>query len=177
MLVASCCLADPLYAPLCSFVDMAPSSVGHCQFCNSAEVRFVQFSVKLGRLTHQTTKLSSKVLSDTQKQLCCRNGWVTFPVSLLAVCSRKASLKDKVFPSPSKAPFAKGKAQSPGAEDGGEGSPYKVAKSWSFTEKNRGAKTSLKSRGSTSRQNSEGKEGAHSSISIDDYIIKRNKKI
>lgn len=50
MLVASCCLADPLYAPLCSFVDMAPSSVGRCQFCISAEVRFAQFSVELGRL-------------------------------------------------------------------------------------------------------------------------------
>uniref|UniRef100_H3CZW3 Potassium voltage-gated channel, KQT-like subfamily, member 2a n=1 Tax=Tetraodon nigroviridis TaxID=99883 RepID=H3CZW3_TETNG len=69
--------------------------------------------------------------------------------------SRKASLKDKVFPSPSKAPFAKGKAPSPGAEDGVETSPYKVAKSWSFNEKNRGAKNSLKARGSSSRQNSE----------------------
>ncbi|XP_056898149.1 potassium voltage-gated channel subfamily KQT member 2-like isoform X6 [Takifugu flavidus] len=69
--------------------------------------------------------------------------------------SRKASLKDKVFPSPSKAPFAKGKAQSPGAEEGVEASPYKVAKSWSFTDKNRGTKTSFKARGSTSRQNSE----------------------
>uniref|UniRef100_A0A674MPR3 Potassium voltage-gated channel, KQT-like subfamily, member 2a n=1 Tax=Takifugu rubripes TaxID=31033 RepID=A0A674MPR3_TAKRU len=80
---------------------------------------------------------------------------LTFPLSLLAVCSRKASLKDKVFPSPSKAPFAKGKAQSPGAEEGVEASPYKVAKSWSFTDKNRGTKNSFKARGSTSRQNSE----------------------
>uniref|UniRef100_H2TIR0 Potassium voltage-gated channel, KQT-like subfamily, member 2a n=1 Tax=Takifugu rubripes TaxID=31033 RepID=H2TIR0_TAKRU len=69
--------------------------------------------------------------------------------------SHKASLKDKVFPSPSKAPFAKGKAQSPGAEEGVEASPYKVAKSWSFTDKNRGTKNSFKARGSTSRQNSE----------------------
>ncbi|XP_044067972.1 potassium voltage-gated channel, KQT-like subfamily, member 2a isoform X6 [Siniperca chuatsi] len=69
--------------------------------------------------------------------------------------SRKASLKDKVFPSPSKAPVAKGKALSPGAEDGAEASPSKVAKSWSFTEKNRGPKHAFRVRGSTSRQNSE----------------------
>ncbi|XP_029995343.1 potassium voltage-gated channel, KQT-like subfamily, member 2a isoform X3 [Sphaeramia orbicularis] len=73
--------------------------------------------------------------------------------------SRKASLKDKVFPSPSKAPVAKGKAQSPGAEDGAEGSPSKVTKSWSFTEKNRGPKHAFRVRGSTSRQNSEAIEG------------------
>ncbi|XP_029911579.1 potassium voltage-gated channel subfamily KQT member 2-like isoform X6 [Myripristis murdjan] len=69
--------------------------------------------------------------------------------------SRKASLKDKVFPSPSKAPGTKGRAQSPGAEDGAEGSPSKVTKSWSFTEKNRGPKHAFRVRGSTSRQNSE----------------------
>ncbi|MED6290480.1 hypothetical protein CHARACLAT_013332 [Characodon lateralis] len=57
--------------------------------------------------------------------------------------SRKASLKDKVFPSPSKAPVVKGKALSPGAEDRAEASPSKVAKSWSRV------------RGSTSRQNSD----------------------
>ncbi|XP_029974626.1 potassium voltage-gated channel subfamily KQT member 2-like isoform X3 [Salarias fasciatus] len=73
--------------------------------------------------------------------------------------SRKASLKDKVFPSPSKTPLSKGKAQSPGAEDGAEASPSKVAKSWSFTEKNRGPKHAFKVRGSTSRQNSEAIEG------------------
>nr|XP_054602107.1 potassium voltage-gated channel subfamily KQT member 2 isoform X8 [Nothobranchius furzeri] len=69
--------------------------------------------------------------------------------------SRKPSLKDKVFPSPSKAPVVKGKAPFPGVEDGAEASPSKVAKSWSFTEKNRGQKHSLKIRGSTSRQNSD----------------------
>ncbi|XP_031142526.1 potassium voltage-gated channel subfamily KQT member 2-like isoform X4 [Sander lucioperca] len=69
--------------------------------------------------------------------------------------SRKASLKDKVFPSPSKAPVAKGKVQSPGAEDGAEASPSKVAKTWTFTEKNRGPKHSFRVRGSASRQNSE----------------------
>ncbi|XP_032376726.1 potassium voltage-gated channel, KQT-like subfamily, member 2a isoform X2 [Etheostoma spectabile] len=69
--------------------------------------------------------------------------------------SRKASLKDKVFPSPSKAPVAKGKVRSPGAEDGAEASPSKVAKTWSFTEKNRGPKHSFRVRGSVSRQNSE----------------------
>ncbi|XP_051915708.1 potassium voltage-gated channel, KQT-like subfamily, member 2a isoform X3 [Hippocampus zosterae] len=73
--------------------------------------------------------------------------------------SRKASLKDKMFPSPSKAPLAKGKDQSPGPEDGAEASPSKVAKSWSFTEKNRGPRHSLRVRGSTSRQNSEAIEG------------------
>ncbi|KAF7663638.1 hypothetical protein LDENG_00204960 [Lucifuga dentata] len=69
--------------------------------------------------------------------------------------SRKASLKDKVFPSPSKAPGAKGKAQSPGAEDGAEASPSKVTKSWSFTEKKGGPKQAFRVRGSTLRQNSE----------------------
>ncbi|XP_026188346.1 potassium voltage-gated channel subfamily KQT member 2-like isoform X4 [Mastacembelus armatus] len=69
--------------------------------------------------------------------------------------SRKASLKDKMFLSPSKAPVAKGKAQSPGAEEGAEASPSKVTKSWSFTEKSRGQKQSFRVRGSTSRQNSE----------------------
>ncbi|XP_033942058.1 potassium voltage-gated channel subfamily KQT member 2 isoform X1 [Pseudochaenichthys georgianus] len=67
--------------------------------------------------------------------------------------SRKPSLKDKVFPSPSKAPVAKGKAQSP--EEGAEASPSKVAKSLSFNEKNRGPKHAFKVRGSASRQNSE----------------------
>uniref|UniRef100_A0A3Q3IV69 Potassium voltage-gated channel, KQT-like subfamily, member 2a n=1 Tax=Monopterus albus TaxID=43700 RepID=A0A3Q3IV69_MONAL len=58
--------------------------------------------------------------------------------------------------SPSKAPVAKGKAQSPGAEEGeAEASPSKVAKSWSFTEKSRGSKATLRVRGSTSRQNSD----------------------
>uniref|UniRef100_A0A3B3YKJ1 Uncharacterized protein n=1 Tax=Poecilia mexicana TaxID=48701 RepID=A0A3B3YKJ1_9TELE len=57
--------------------------------------------------------------------------------------SRKASLKDKVFPSPSKAPVTKGKAPSPGAEDGAEASPSKSTKSWSRV------------RGGASRQNSD----------------------
>ncbi|XP_027876563.1 potassium voltage-gated channel, KQT-like subfamily, member 2a isoform X3 [Xiphophorus couchianus] len=57
--------------------------------------------------------------------------------------SRKASLKDKVFPSPSKAPVIKGKAPSPGAEDGAEASPSKGTKSWSRV------------RGGASRQNSD----------------------
>ncbi|XP_006785398.1 potassium voltage-gated channel subfamily KQT member 2-like isoform X2 [Neolamprologus brichardi] len=70
--------------------------------------------------------------------------------------SRKSSLKDKVFPSPSKAPVSKGKAQSPGgADDGAEASPSKVTKSWSFTDKNRGAKNAFKAQGSASRKNSE----------------------
>ncbi|XP_051282457.1 potassium voltage-gated channel, KQT-like subfamily, member 2a isoform X5 [Dicentrarchus labrax] len=68
--------------------------------------------------------------------------------------SRKASLKDKVFPSPSKAPVAKGKPQSPGAEDRTEASPSKVSKSWNNLE-NRGPKHAFRVRGSTSRQNSE----------------------
>ncbi|XP_056241106.1 potassium voltage-gated channel subfamily KQT member 2-like isoform X3 [Seriola aureovittata] len=73
--------------------------------------------------------------------------------------SRKASLKDKVFPSPSKAPIAKGKVQSPGPEEGAEASPSKVTKSWSFNEKNRGPKHAFRARGTTSRQNSEAIEG------------------
>lgn len=79
----------------------------------------------------------------------------------LPLRSRKASLKDKVFPSPSKAPVAKGKApQSPGPEDGAEASPNKVAKSWSFSEKNRGPKPAFRARGNASRQNSDGKTEA-----------------
>ncbi|XP_028308869.1 potassium voltage-gated channel subfamily KQT member 2-like isoform X1 [Gouania willdenowi] len=73
--------------------------------------------------------------------------------------SRKASLKDKVFPSPYKAPVVKEKTQSPSAEDGADESPGKVAKSWSFTEKNKGQKSSFRVRGSASRQNSEAIEG------------------
>ncbi|XP_056129006.1 potassium voltage-gated channel subfamily KQT member 2-like isoform X2 [Lampris incognitus] len=69
--------------------------------------------------------------------------------------SRKASLKDKVFPSPSKTPVAKGRTHSPAAEDGAEASPSKVTKSWNYTEKNRGPKHAIRGRGSTSRQNSE----------------------
>uniref|UniRef100_A0A8D3A143 Potassium voltage-gated channel subfamily KQT member 2-like n=1 Tax=Scophthalmus maximus TaxID=52904 RepID=A0A8D3A143_SCOMX len=69
--------------------------------------------------------------------------------------SRKASLKDKVFPSPSKVPMTKVKAQSPAAEEGAEASPSKVTKSWSFNEKNRGPKHNFRARGTTSRQNSE----------------------
>ncbi|XP_055021964.1 potassium voltage-gated channel subfamily KQT member 2-like isoform X1 [Boleophthalmus pectinirostris] len=68
--------------------------------------------------------------------------------------SRKPSIKDKVFPSPSKAPVVKVKVSSPGAEEGAEASPSKVTKSWSFTEKSRGAKSAFRVRG-TSRQNSE----------------------
>lgn len=67
-----------------------------------------------------------------------------------------------MFPSPSKAPVSKGKAQSPGgADDGAEASPSKVTKSWSFTDKNRGAKNAFKAQGSASRKNSEGKETDH----------------
>lgn len=85
--------------------------------------------------------------------------YLTFLFSVL--CSRKASLKDKVFPSPSKVSMAKGKAHSPGAEEGAEASPSKVSKSWSFTEKNRGPKHSFRGRGSASRQNSEGEGTPH----------------
>ncbi|XP_062316126.1 potassium voltage-gated channel subfamily KQT member 2-like isoform X3 [Osmerus eperlanus] len=63
--------------------------------------------------------------------------------------SRKASLKDKVFPSPSRTPGAKSRNQSPGAEDGAEG----------FMERGRGPMHAFRMRGSTSRQNSEAIEG------------------
>ncbi|KAK7884812.1 hypothetical protein WMY93_027935 [Mugilogobius chulae] len=69
--------------------------------------------------------------------------------------SRKPSLKDKVFPSPAKTPVVKVKVSSPGQEEGNEASPSKVTKSWSFTEKSRGAKHAFRVRGTTSRQNSE----------------------
>lgn len=90
-----------------------------------------------------------------------------FAFLLLAPCSRKASLKDKVFPSPSKAPIPKGKAQSPGGEEGAEASPSKVTKSWSFNEKNRGPKHAFRARGSTSRQNSEGEGASHHAVTSD----------
>uniref|UniRef100_A0A3P9K5B3 Potassium voltage-gated channel subfamily KQT member 2 n=1 Tax=Oryzias latipes TaxID=8090 RepID=A0A3P9K5B3_ORYLA len=60
--------------------------------------------------------------------------------------SRKPSLKEKVFPSPSKAPMGKG------AEDGAEASP---SKPWGFTDKNRGPKHAFRVRSGTGRQNSE----------------------
>ncbi|XP_053704218.1 potassium voltage-gated channel subfamily KQT member 2-like isoform X5 [Synchiropus splendidus] len=69
--------------------------------------------------------------------------------------SRKPSLKDKVFPSPSKPPAVKSRAQSPGTEEAAEASPGKVSKSWSFNEKNRGPKHAFRVRGSAARQNSE----------------------
>ncbi|XP_041702033.2 potassium voltage-gated channel subfamily KQT member 2 isoform X5 [Coregonus clupeaformis] len=64
--------------------------------------------------------------------------------------SRKPSLKDKVYPSPSKMAGATGRSQSPGPEDGAEGGP-----SWSFTDRAQGAMHAFRARGSTSRQNSE----------------------
>ncbi|XP_056444502.1 potassium voltage-gated channel subfamily KQT member 2-like [Gadus chalcogrammus] len=73
--------------------------------------------------------------------------------------SRKASLKEKVFSSPTKTPPGKAGAPSPGAEDGAEASPSKVGKSWSFADKNRAPKHSFRVRGSASRQNSEAIEG------------------
>uniref|UniRef100_A0A8C5FIT6 Potassium voltage-gated channel, KQT-like subfamily, member 2a n=1 Tax=Gadus morhua TaxID=8049 RepID=A0A8C5FIT6_GADMO len=69
--------------------------------------------------------------------------------------SRKASLKEKAFSSPTKTPPGKAGAPSPGAEDGAEASPSKVGKSWSFADKNRAPKHSFRVRGSASRQNSE----------------------
>lgn len=82
--------------------------------------------------------------------------------------SRKASLKDKVFPSPSKAPMAKGRVQSPGAEDGAEGSP---SKTWNFTDKNRGPKHTFKVRGAASRQNSEGEGTSHSTEHLSRFTM------
>ncbi|XP_012991748.2 potassium voltage-gated channel subfamily KQT member 2 isoform X4 [Esox lucius] len=64
--------------------------------------------------------------------------------------SRKPSLKDKAYPSPSKAAGARGKALSPGPEDGAEGVP-----SWSFTDRAQGAMHAFRARGSTARQNSD----------------------
>ncbi|XP_055748529.1 potassium voltage-gated channel subfamily KQT member 2-like isoform X4 [Salvelinus fontinalis] len=64
--------------------------------------------------------------------------------------SRKPSLKDKVYPSPSKMAGATGRSQSPGPEDGAEGGP-----SWSFADRAQGAMHAFRARGSTSRQNSD----------------------
>ncbi|XP_029575585.1 potassium voltage-gated channel subfamily KQT member 2 isoform X1 [Salmo trutta] len=64
--------------------------------------------------------------------------------------SRKPSLKEKVYPSPSKMAGATGRSQSPGPEDGAEGGP-----SWSFADRAQGAMHAFRARGSTSRQNSE----------------------
>uniref|UniRef100_A0A4W5MGZ8 Potassium voltage-gated channel, KQT-like subfamily, member 2a n=1 Tax=Hucho hucho TaxID=62062 RepID=A0A4W5MGZ8_9TELE len=60
------------------------------------------------------------------------------------------SLKDKVYPSPSKMAGATGRSQSPGPEDVAEGGP-----SLSFTDRAQGAMHAFRARGSTSRQNSE----------------------
>uniref|UniRef100_A0A3P8XH44 Potassium voltage-gated channel, KQT-like subfamily, member 2a n=1 Tax=Esox lucius TaxID=8010 RepID=A0A3P8XH44_ESOLU len=73
-----------------------------------------------------------------------------FCMSLPVTCSRKPSLKDKAYPSPSKAAGARGKALSPGPEDGAEGVP-----SWSFTDRAQGAMHAFRARGSTARQNSD----------------------
>ncbi|KAI5610122.1 potassium voltage-gated channel subfamily KQT member 2 isoform X1 [Silurus asotus] len=50
--------------------------------------------------------------------------------------SRKPSIKEKAFTSPSKSGGGK-ETKSPGADDGAPESPSKVPKSWSFTERNR----------------------------------------
>ncbi|XP_046727273.1 potassium voltage-gated channel, KQT-like subfamily, member 2a isoform X6 [Silurus meridionalis] len=50
--------------------------------------------------------------------------------------SRKPSIKEKAFTSPSKSAGGK-ETKSPGADDGAPESPSKVPKSWSFTERNR----------------------------------------
>ncbi|XP_058246283.1 potassium voltage-gated channel, KQT-like subfamily, member 2a isoform X2 [Hemibagrus wyckioides] len=50
--------------------------------------------------------------------------------------SRKPSIKDKAFTSPSKSAGGK-ETKSPGADEGAGESPSKVPKSWSFTERNR----------------------------------------
>uniref|UniRef100_A0A4W5MGY8 Potassium voltage-gated channel, KQT-like subfamily, member 2a n=1 Tax=Hucho hucho TaxID=62062 RepID=A0A4W5MGY8_9TELE len=73
-----------------------------------------------------------------------------FCISFPAPCSRKPSLKDKVYPSPSKMAGATGRSQSPGPEDVAEGGP-----SLSFTDRAQGAMHAFRARGSTSRQNSE----------------------
>uniref|UniRef100_A0A674D3M8 Potassium voltage-gated channel, KQT-like subfamily, member 2a n=1 Tax=Salmo trutta TaxID=8032 RepID=A0A674D3M8_SALTR len=73
-----------------------------------------------------------------------------FCISFSAPCSRKPSLKEKVYPSPSKMAGATGRSQSPGPEDGAEGGP-----SWSFADRAQGAMHAFRARGSTSRQNSE----------------------
>ncbi|XP_053536307.1 potassium voltage-gated channel, KQT-like subfamily, member 2a isoform X1 [Ictalurus punctatus] len=53
--------------------------------------------------------------------------------------SRKSSIKEKAFPSPSKSAGGK-ETKSPGADEGAAESPSKVPKSWSFTERKRSFK-------------------------------------
>ncbi|XP_030639888.1 potassium voltage-gated channel, KQT-like subfamily, member 2a isoform X2 [Chanos chanos] len=67
--------------------------------------------------------------------------------------SRKPSLKEKVFTSPSKSAGTK-ETKGPGAEEGAEESPNKVTKSWSFTERG-SRRTTFKIKDGTTRQNSE----------------------
>lgn len=68
--------------------------------------------------------------------------------------SRKTSLKEKGFPSPSKTPGSKD-GKNPKTEDGVKDGQSKVSKSWSFTDRNR-QKQSLKTKEGATRQNSEG---------------------
>ncbi|XP_047655946.1 potassium voltage-gated channel, KQT-like subfamily, member 2a isoform X2 [Tachysurus fulvidraco] len=68
--------------------------------------------------------------------------------------SRKSSIKEKAFLSPSKSAGGK-ETKSPGADEGAEESPSKMPKSWSFTERNR------------SRHSFKSKEGRTSEVLIE----------
>ncbi|XP_058246291.1 potassium voltage-gated channel, KQT-like subfamily, member 2a isoform X9 [Hemibagrus wyckioides] len=65
--------------------------------------------------------------------------------------SRKPSIKDKAFTSPSKSAGGK-ETKSPGADEGAGESPSKVPKSWSFTERNRSRHSFKTKEGRTSEE-------------------------
>ncbi|KAK3565534.1 hypothetical protein QTP86_011930 [Hemibagrus guttatus] len=65
--------------------------------------------------------------------------------------SRKPSIKDKAFTSPSKSAGGK-ETKSPGADEGAAESPSKVPKSWSFTERNRSRHSFKMKEGKTSEE-------------------------
>lgn len=52
-------LPDPLNAPLCSYVDMAPSAVGLWPFWVSSEVRKIIASANLSKVLQKTTKINT----------------------------------------------------------------------------------------------------------------------
>ncbi|XP_027023149.2 potassium voltage-gated channel, KQT-like subfamily, member 2a isoform X3 [Tachysurus fulvidraco] len=65
--------------------------------------------------------------------------------------SRKSSIKEKAFLSPSKSAGGK-ETKSPGADEGAEESPSKMPKSWSFTERNRSRHSFKSKEGRTSEE-------------------------
>lgn len=63
MLVASCCLPDPLNAPLCWYVDMAPSAVGHCPLLRC----------RRGKIPEQHRRRLSQIIILVKRHSCRTN--------------------------------------------------------------------------------------------------------